>query len=50
MPAGHTDLLDGIYGDRAEGLRALEIVALRKKRLESGFIGANRILNGLIQR
>lgn len=28
MSAGHTDLLDGIYGDWGEGLRALEIVAL----------------------
>jgi hypothetical protein len=30
MPAGHIDLLDGIYGNRREGLRAQEIVAFEK--------------------
>jgi hypothetical protein len=30
MPAGHIDLLDGIYGSRGEGLRAQEIVAFGK--------------------
>ena len=30
MPAGHIDLLDGIHGNRREGLRAPEIVAVGK--------------------
>ena len=30
MPAGHIDLLNGIYGNRREGLRTQEIVALGK--------------------
>jgi len=30
MPAGHIDLLDGIYGNRREGLRAQEIMAVGK--------------------
>jgi hypothetical protein len=30
MPAGHIDLLDGIHGNRREGLRAQEIVAVGK--------------------
>ena len=42
MPAGHTDLLDGIYGNWREGLRSLEIVPLKENldRLESRFIRA----------
>jgi hypothetical protein len=42
MSAGHTDLLDGIYGNWREGLRSLEIVSLKKNldRLESRFIRA----------
>jgi hypothetical protein len=40
VPAGHADLLDGIYGHWGEGLRSLEIVSLGKnpERLDSGFI------------
>ena len=30
MPAGHIDLLDGIHGNRREGLRAQEIMAVGK--------------------
>jgi hypothetical protein len=37
MPARHTDLLDSFYSNRAEGLRSLEIVAVRE-RPESEFI------------
>ncbi len=41
MPAGHADLLDGIYGNWGEGLSNLEIAALGKdlERLDNGFIG-----------
>ncbi len=33
MPAGHIDLLDGIHGNRREGLRAQETVAVGKTLL-----------------
>jgi hypothetical protein len=31
MPAGHTDLFDGIYGKRGEGLRGLGQFEMRQK-------------------
>lgn len=41
MPAGHSDLLDGIYGDWRKGLRGLEVapVIRNPRRIDSGFIG-----------
>ena len=42
MPAGHADLLDGIYGDWGKGLRGPEFVPVTRnpaRRFDSGFIG-----------
>lgn len=40
MSSGHVDLLDGIYGNRGEGLRTQETVAFGEYR-EGEFTGAN---------
>ena len=41
MPSGHSDLLDGIYGDWRKGVRGLEVapVVRNPRRIDSGFIG-----------
>jgi hypothetical protein len=39
MPPGHTDLLDGIYGKRREGLRTFGEFGSGKKRIIGAEVG-----------